>query len=374
MSKEILGFEQSGLTSHLSVGAVVTNFNGGHGVLRCIASLTSGQALVDELIVVDSASSDDSPSLIAQHFPNVRILRLSENLGPCVTRNAGLRALSTDLAVVIDDDMYLVPDALGLMLNAYATSDAKLVCPRILLHSDDKIIQADGVAAHFLGTLTLRHGFTRRSSQNALCDAPLAVSVPGCPSACFLVDRKIVLQAGGFDEAYFFYFEDLEFNLRLRALGYTMVCVERAVAYHDRGVGTPGLSFRGNSAYPEKRYYLSARNRLTTILIHYRPGTIILLSPALLTYELLLFAFAIKKGFIGSWIRSWTWQATNWRMIRDRRARAQKSRKLADGEILTGGPIPVAPGVNGSRSVNRVLIILSACLDYYWRLVRPCLR
>jgi len=374
MPEDNLVCEHAALPCAPSVGAVVTNFNGGDGVLICLESLTCGQARVQELIVVDSASTDDSPSRIAQHFPNAHLLRLNENLGPSVARNTGLRALSTDLAVVIDDDIYLAPDALELMLNAYASSDAKVVCPRILLHSDDDIIQADGVAAHFLGTLTLRHGFTRSNRHNALSDVPVAVNVQGCPSACFLADRKIVLKSGGFDEAYFFYFEDLEFNLRLRSLGYTMACVERAVAYHDRGAGTPGLSFRGDSAYPEKRYYLSARNRLMTILIHYRPGTIIILSPAFLIYEILSIVFALKRGFIGSWIRSWTWQFTNWPMIKERRDRAQKSRRLADAEILNGGPIPVAPGVAESRFMNRVLIILSACLNFYWRLVRPCLR
>jgi GT2 family glycosyltransferase len=260
------------------------------------------------------------------------------------------------------------------MLKGYMESEAEIVCLRILLFPDTDIIQCDGVSAHFLGTLSLRHGFAPRGEHDQPSEASTAVAVQGCPSACFLANRSVVLQAGGFEELYFFYFEDLEFNLRLRSLGYTVVCMEDAVAYHDRRSGTPGLSFRGTSAYPERRFYLSSRNRLMTILIHYRLRTIILLSPAFLIYELLVIFFALKQGFFTSWIRSWRWQAANWPAISKRRARAQGSRRLADAELLSGGPIPVAPKVIRSRPANWGLVILSASFDLYWRLVRPLLR
>ena len=291
------------------MGAVVTNFNGGEAVIRCLESLCCDQTLLREIIVVDNASTDNSPALITKQFPNVRILQLDQNFGPCVARNAGLGALSTDLALFMDDDVYLELGALGLMLKGYAESEAKIVCPRILLYPDTNIIHCDGAATYFLGTFSLRHGFAPRGEHDPSLVASTTVDVRGCLSACLLADRNIVLQAGGFDETYFFYFEDLEFSLRLRALGHAVVCVEDAVVYHDRGTGTPGLAFRGASIYPEKRFYLSARNRLMTIFIHYRLKTIILLSPALLTYELLVIAFALRQGFFSSWLRSWRWQA-----------------------------------------------------------------
>ena len=356
-----------------SVGAVVTNFNGGKDVIRCLESLCCDQTPLREIIVVDNASTDNSPAMIAKQFPNVRILQLNQNFGPCVARNAGLDALSTDLALFMDDDVYLAQGALGLMLKGYAESEAQIVCPRILLYPDTNIIHCDGAAPYFLGTLSLRHGFTSRGEHDPSVAVSMAVDVSGCLSACLLADRNIVLQAGGFDEAYFFYFEDLEFSLRLRSLGHAVVCVEDAIAYHDRGSGTPGLAFRGVSVYPEKRFYLSSRNRLMTIFIYYRFKTIILLSPALLIYELLVIVFALRQGFAGLWFRSWRWQAENYSLLKTRRARAQNSRKIDDADLLSGGPVPIAPGLIRSRPVNWAVITLSAFLAIYWRLVRPFL-
>lgn len=346
------------------------NFNGGEDIIHCLESLCSDQTLLQEIIVVDNASTDNSPGLIASHFPNVNIIRLDQNFGPCVARNAGLGALSTELVLFMDDDVYLAHGALALMLKGYAESNAKIVCPRILLYPDTNIIQCDGVMAYFLGTLSLRHGFAPSGEHDPRVEASIAVDVQGCLSACLLADRNVVLQAGGFDEAYYFYFEDLEFSLRLRSFGHAVACVEEAIAYHNRGSGTPGLAFRGASEYPEKRFYLSARNRLMTIFIHYRVMTIVLLSPALLIYELLVIVFALRWRFFSLWLRSWRWQVENWSLIRSRRARAQSSRKLCDADLLSGGPIPIAPGVIQSRPMNWAISILSACFDTYWRLMR----
>ena len=112
----------------LSIGAVVTNYNGSEDVIRCLESLCNDQPLLREIIVVDNASTDNSLELIARHYPKVRILRLDQNFGPCVARNTGLRALSTDLALVMDDDVYLSPTALAQMLKAYMESEADIVC------------------------------------------------------------------------------------------------------------------------------------------------------------------------------------------------------------------------------------------------------
>ncbi|HSG63816.1 MAG TPA: glycosyltransferase family 2 protein [Gammaproteobacteria bacterium] len=365
--------EPDGRAPAPTIGAVVTSFNGGDGVLRCLDSLVASRSLIEQIVVVDGGSTDGSPERIASRHPHVRILELGENLGPCVARNTGLRSLTTDLALLIDDDVYLAPTALALMLDAYVESGGgSIVCPRILLYPESDLIHSDGVAPHFLGTMTLRHGFSRRSdhSDHSGTEQPAAVGVKGCLSACLLAEREPVLQAGGFEEIYFFYFEDLEFSLRMRSLGYTVLCVERALAYHERGSGTAGLAFRGAAEYPQKRYYLSERNRLMTILIHYRLATIVLLVPPLLVYELASLSFALKQGFVGSWTDSIRWQARNWQLIRSRRSRAQASRKLSDAELLGGGPIPLAPGLVRSKLANGAIAALSAVLDGYWRISR----
>jgi GT2 family glycosyltransferase len=185
-----------------------------------------------------------------------------------------------------------------------------------------------------------------------------------------LVNRKIVLAAGGFDEAYFFYFEDLEFSLRMRTLGYSIVCETKAIVHHDMGVGTPLLSFRANTPYPTRRAFFNIRHRLMTLLIHYRLRTLIVLSPVLMLYELAMFAIVIKRGWLSIW-----WEAVvsifkNKHHIFARRIFVSRNRRRFDRELLRGGELPFAYGFIQNRREQMAVRALSLILNLYWRMVK----
>ena len=185
-----------------------------------------------------------------------------------------------------------------------------------------------------------------------------------------LLNRTEVLAAGGFNEAFFFYFEDLEFSFRLRGLGYALFCEPAARVYHDRGEGTVGLSFRGQGAYPSRRVYLQTRHRLMTMLIHYRTRTLIVLAPALLGYELAQLGVVLLRGWVKAWARAWLSILGNAGHIRQQRRRSQAQRRVEDKDILVGGPLPLAPGFIRTRLASVAVTILSAALNSYWRLAR----
>jgi hypothetical protein len=348
-----------------SVSAVVINHNGGERTLRCLAALARQTWRFERIMVVDNGSQDGSHERIRDCFPEVEVIELGENRGLPAARNVGLSAIASDLVLLADNDIYLEADALSLLMSARAATGATVVCPRIRLIPEREVVQADGAAPHFVGTMTLLHGYRRIDDVSAE-----RTHVPGCIGACYLLDRRRVLEAGGFDEAYFFYFEDLEFMLRLAALGHDFVCEPAALAYHDRGAGTAGLSFRGTGAYPLRRAYLSMRHRWLTMLIHYRLRTLLLLLPALMLYELAVVAFALSRGWGLQWLRAWSWQIRSLPATARRRRVAQRSRVRNDRDLLVGGPLPLAPGVIRHGAAGVAVSILSAVLDAYWRLAR----
>lgn len=347
------------------VSAVVVNHNGGERVLGVVRALLRQDYRLAEIVVVDSGSSDGSAARIRCEFPEVRVLELRANLGPCHARNLGLRTLATPLALLIDSDVYVEEGTVSALVEAQCAEAAAVVCPRIRFSPERELIQAEGAAVHFTGTLILRHN-------DLLADkTPRSRSdVGGCISACLLVDRARAIEAGGFDELFFFYFEDLEFSLRMRALGHRFLCEPRAEVLHERGGGTPGLSFRGAGAYPVRRAHLHMRNRLLTMLIHYRFRTMLLLLPALLLFEVAVLLEALRRGWLGPWFDAWRWQLRHSGEIRDRRRRMRDLRKLPDRELLVGGPIPLAKGMMGSELQRRMAGVLSSVLDRYWRIAR----
>jgi GT2 family glycosyltransferase len=346
------------------VSAVVVNFNGGERVMKCLAALIAQDTSLGNIFVIDNGSTDGSPSQIRASYPDVQVLELGENRGLPAARNAGLRLASSRLVLLIDNDVCPQPTCLRRLLRTYETLRPAVVCPRVLLLPESGIVQSDGAFPHFLGVMRLRHGYLpveRAQSQTAIVD--------GCIGACMLVDRALALEAGGFDELYFFYFEDLEFSLRLRALGHRFVCEPTAVVYHDRGAGTPGLSFRGAGEYPLRRVYLSTRHRILTLLIHYRTRTLLVLLPALLLFEISCLLLVLVQGWSRAWANAWIWQLQNWRLIRQRRKQAQHARILRDRELLVGGSIPFAPGFVRSRASGSAAAVLSWIVNGYWQIV-----
>ena len=347
------------------MSSVVINYNGGDRTIRCLEALTGQTRPPDHIVVVDNGSLDGGPERIRDRFTEVEVIELGENRGLPAARNIGLAAVRSDLVLLTDNDIYLEPDCLSLLLVAQAATTPTVVCPRIRLIPERDVVQADGAAPHFVGTIVLLHGYRHVEDEPAVRSR-----VPGCIGACYLIDRRRVLEEGGFNEDYFFYFEDLEFMLRLAARGHDFICEPAALVYHDRGEGTPGLSFRGTGAYPRRRAYLSMRNRWLTIFMHYRTRTLLLLLPALVLYEMAVVVLALTRGWGSQWLKAWVWQLRNVRTTARRRRVALGLRVRSDRELLVGGPLPLAPGLIRGRVPVAAVSILSSVLDGYWRAVR----
>ncbi len=352
-----------------SVSAVVVSHQGGERVLGCLDALRRQTVPLVEILLVDSGSTDGTPERVRATFPEVRTIALPRNEGPCVARNRGARAARGELVLWIDHDLYLEPDALERMLAAKARLPAEIVVPRIRLHPERAMVQCDGGAPHVVGTLVLRHGFTPL----AAIDTHTPAYLDAAPSGCLLVERRVIEVAGGFDESFFFYLEDLELSLRWRLFGFRILCEPAAIAFHDRGPGS-ALAFRGNGPYPRERAYLLMRNRLRILATHYAAGTILALAPALLAYEAASLLLSIQRGWGPAWLRAWRWLWANRRAVLARRRWIQAHRRVPDHELLVDGPLPIAPGLLRTPLQRRSVDLLALAVRGNWRVCRGLLR
>jgi GT2 family glycosyltransferase len=119
-----------------TVRLVVLNYNGGRFVLRCIDHLLALDWPSDRLqvVVVDNASTDGSDGEIERRFPEVRLIRSSENTG-FPANNLALRDLDgVDFAGLINNDAFADPGYLQPLVAALeADPGLGAACPRILL-------------------------------------------------------------------------------------------------------------------------------------------------------------------------------------------------------------------------------------------------
>lgn len=235
----------------MDVAVVIPNFDGERwlpGVLESVAAQTLAPA---EVVVVDDASTDGSLPLLRERFPHVRVLARAENGGFASAANTGIAAVSADAVALLNTDVVLAPDWLERAAAALgAASDAAAVATKMVdLERPDLLYDAGDVLRRD-GACEQRGRFERDAG---VYDVPGEV-FSACAGAA-LYRRTAVLAAGGFEERFGTYLEDVDLGLRLRLAGWTCRWEPRAVARHAGG-GSTGALHHGPGAWVERNTLL----------------------------------------------------------------------------------------------------------------------
>jgi GT2 family glycosyltransferase len=350
------------------VSVVVVNYQGEAYLPEALAAVRGLEGgAVDEVLVVDNASTDGSRALLAERFPDVRVIALAANEGPCAARNAGMRAARNRWVLALDNDAVVRPDLLVKLLAARAEGVA-IVQPRSVFHDEPARVHYDGGGFHYAGLIALRNFYVPLADAEGRGTVPVDCAI----SVALLVDRDALLAAGGYDPRYFILFEDLDLSYRLRARGHAILSVEDAIVEHKGG--TRGISFRGGSDYPASRVFLHARNRWMFLARNYAGRTLVAALPGLLLYELASAGFALAAGAPGEWWRGKREARRMWSTLRAELAAERAARRVGDRALLAGGPLALTPAVAGSALRRGVARGLDVLLRAWWALGRAFAR
>ena len=296
---------------------VVPNWNGCGWLPACLEGLARQELVPAEVIVVDNGSTDGSLDYLRCEHPSVRVISLGTNTGFAHAANQGLRAARDQLVALVNTDVVLTPDWL-LRTAGVLRADpgaASVACKMISLDRPELIYDAGDVLRRD-GVCEQRGRFAPDSGR---WDS--AGEVFGACAGAALYRRDAVLAAGGFDERYFAYLEDVDLALRLRLAGWRCR-YEPAVALH----AGEGSSHQLAGAH----HFLVERNSL----------------------------LLVAKAFPARWLPlvayrqlSWAWSA-----LRERRL-ASHLRALAAGLRLVPGALRERRGLRaGARLPIEVVV------------------
>jgi len=199
---------------------------------QCVDTiLREPPAVASELIVVDDASQDETPEVLAGFGDSLRSVRLDENAGFAGACNAGARAASGELLLFLNNDTIPVAgwlDALVAQAEAHREAGivgAKLLFPNETVQHAGVVICQDGNPRHIYAGFPASHPAVNRSRRFQAVTA-----------ACMLVRRETFEAVGGFDEAYRNCLEDTELCLQAGARGYEVHYCHESVVYHLESV------------------------------------------------------------------------------------------------------------------------------------------
>lgn len=272
------------------ISVIILNWNGKHFLETCLAALRRQTFRDFEAILVDNGSADGSAEYVRTHFPEVRLLALSENRGFTGGNIAGLELVrngpADGLIVLLNNDTEADP----LWLEEFHKASrvypkAGTFASKMMMFDERNRIENCGFAMSEIGfAIDLGRGEV---------DSP-AWSEPrpvfGACAGAAAYRRSMLEDVGFLDNDFFMTSEDVDLSFRAQLRGYECWMIPRAIVYHR---------YRGAMAkFPARQTFFAQRNSEFVYLKNMPTGLLLSFLPARVIYELgaTFYAFQVGSG------------------------------------------------------------------------------
>jgi hypothetical protein len=247
----------------LDLAIVIVNYNVCDLLRDCLKSVYASTGLAFDVCVVDNASPDASADMVAREFPQVHLIRNTENMGYAAANNLGLRyfgfrdqvsgigdrhaelrtpnAEIPRYALLLNPDTVVPPDAFARMIQLMDDHPDFGV-------SGPKLVRLDGSLdlACRRGFPSVEVSFWRLTKLSKIfphskrfgrynmtyLDPDQPAEIDSVVGAFMLVRREAIAQAGLLDEIFWMYGEDLDWAYRIKQCGWKVYYYPPVVVTH----------------------------------------------------------------------------------------------------------------------------------------------
>jgi GT2 family glycosyltransferase len=225
-----------------SLDIIIVNWNTGDALRHCLLSIAEIDTTSFDLckvVVVDNASSDTSLADFENIGLPLILLRNQSNEGFARACNQGARLCSASYLLFLNPDSRLMSDSLSrpLAFLDLPENNSVGICGVQLLDSEgrpalcwgrfpsvwDFLLECIGLTKLFPGIFP-----PRLTSAEAIQTSPVDQVI----GAFFMVRHALFRINDGFDERFFMYFEEVDFSLRAKSLGFSSYLLTGATAVH----------------------------------------------------------------------------------------------------------------------------------------------
>jgi len=222
---------ESSTSSQCDISIVIVSFNTRDVLRDCLLSVyREASSLHVQVIVVDNGSTDGSPEMLEQEFPDVELVRSAVNLGFGRANNLGFESARGRYIVLLNSDAFLTEGSLERSVaHMDATPRAGLGGGRLTgrdgswqpsarmfpsVFSD--LIVFSGLAARFPRSRFFGH------ADRTWANEMEAAEVDWVPGAFSIIRAEALAAAGHFDPRFFLYYEEVDLCMRFKRSGYSI--------------------------------------------------------------------------------------------------------------------------------------------------------
>jgi len=244
-----------------STGIVITQWCDPETTVVCLSHVASLSPQPRMIVVVDNESDNEILDTQSGRFPHVRFLGLSTNTGHANAVNVGVRQIcegGCDYALLLDNDAYVTPASLEILEAALNNQPAAAAASPLILSG-----KRPGLIWYGGGRVSRLGNSIHENLWKPAAGVSQSIRPAGFVTACAMLVRCDAFDAvGGFDASLITYSDDLDFSLRLKEKGYSLLFVPSARVTHGESVNVIKVAGK-----PFRDYY-TMRNRLVVISKH----------------------------------------------------------------------------------------------------------
>ncbi len=229
------------------VSAIVVTLNSITWLEQCLESVEGA----GEVVVVDHGSTDGTPELVRERFPQARVVE-QENLGFGAGMNAGMRVAAGRYFLLLNADAWATGDGLQQLVSfADEHPEAAVVGPR--LRYPDGRLQRSVNGYPTVWRLATEYLFLRKLAPRSRAlnayhgggfDHESVAEAEWLAGPALLVRRDATDAVGLFDEDFFMFSEEVDWCYRFRAAGWSVLFFPGAEFVHVGGA-SHGTALRG---------------------------------------------------------------------------------------------------------------------------------
>ncbi|OGE91077.1 MAG: hypothetical protein A3A83_01020 [Candidatus Doudnabacteria bacterium RIFCSPLOWO2_01_FULL_48_57] len=247
----------------MDLSVVIVSFNTKEKLRECLRSVFGSVTKYSfEVLVVDNNSRDGSAGAVAAEFPNMKLIRNSDNVGYSKANNQALRLAQGSFFLLLNSDVEVAPDSFDKMISYMDNEKAVGIVGCRVIKSDGSFDKAARRSFPDLAN-SLRHFLGLSSDYNLDLPEDKIAEVDSVMGAFLMIRREVVDKIGLLDEAFFMYGEDLDWCFRAKQAGYKVVYNPATTVVHHKGSSSRKL--------PKKALYEFHRAMFIFYDKHYAP-------------------------------------------------------------------------------------------------------